>query len=78
MHMKLDALAKAITLATLLSVTSFGALAADIPLSAVVEADSVTTKVLAVDPANHRRAGRPRGTSGPRSAQRQSEKPRQT
>lgn len=53
MHMKLDALAKAITLATLLSVTSFGALAADIPLSAVVEADSVTTKVLAVDPANH-------------------------
>ncbi|MFJ4605897.1 hypothetical protein [Pseudomonas atacamensis] len=51
--MKLDALAKAITLATLLSVTSFGALAADIPLSAVVEADSVTTKVLAVDPANH-------------------------
>ncbi|MED7666593.1 hypothetical protein GXB78_05145 [Pseudomonas moraviensis subsp. stanleyae] len=51
--MKLDALAKAITLATLLSVTSFGALAADIPLSATVEADSVTTKVLAVDPANH-------------------------
>ena len=53
MHMKLDALAKAITLATLLSAASFGALAADIPLSAVVEADSVTTKVLAVDPANH-------------------------
>lgn len=53
MHMKLDALAKAITLATLLSVSSFGALAADIPLSATVEADSVTTKVLAVDPANH-------------------------
>ncbi|MFJ4590861.1 hypothetical protein ACIP1Z_26765 [Pseudomonas moraviensis] len=51
--MKLDALAKAITLATLLSVSSFGALAADIPLSATVEADSVTTKVLAVDPANH-------------------------
>lgn len=53
MHMKLDALAKAITLATLLSAASFGALAADIPLSAVVEADSVTTKVLAVDPAHH-------------------------
>ena len=53
MHMKLDALAKAITLATLLSAASFGALAADIPLSAAVEADSVTTKVLAVDPANH-------------------------
>jgi hypothetical protein len=53
MHMKLDALAKAITLATLLSATTFGAWAADIPLSAVVEADTVTTKVLAVDAANH-------------------------
>lgn len=53
MHMKLDALAKAITLATLLSAASFGALAADIPLSAAVEADLVTAKVLAVDPANH-------------------------
>lgn len=51
--MKLDALAKAITLATVLSATSFGALAADIPLSATVEADQVTTKVLSVDAANH-------------------------
>lgn len=51
--MKLDALAKAITLATVLSATSFGALAADIPLSATVEADQVTTKVVSVDAANH-------------------------
>ncbi|WP_027611617.1 hypothetical protein [Pseudomonas sp. URIL14HWK12:I6] len=51
--MKLHALAKAITLATVLSATSFGAIAADIPLSATVEADQVTTKVLAVDAANH-------------------------
>lgn len=51
--MKLDALAKAITLATVLSATSFGALAADIPLSATVEADQVTTKVISVDAANH-------------------------
>ncbi|WP_460352859.1 MULTISPECIES: hypothetical protein [unclassified Pseudomonas] len=51
--MKLHALAKAITLATVLSATSFGAMAADIPLSATVEADQVTTKVLAVDAANH-------------------------
>ncbi|BBP70155.1 hypothetical protein PHLH6_21590 [Pseudomonas sp. Seg1] len=51
--MKLHALAKAITLATVLSATSFGAFAADIPLSATVEADVVTTKVLAVDAANH-------------------------
>ncbi|MGG2019090.1 hypothetical protein AB1J88_03515 [Pseudomonas sp. S8] len=51
--MKLHALAKAITLATVLSATSFVAMAADIPLSATVEADQVTTKVLAVDAANH-------------------------
>jgi hypothetical protein len=51
--MKFHALAKAITLATVLSASSFGALAADIPLSATVEADQVTTKVLAVDAANH-------------------------
>ncbi|MGS0546462.1 hypothetical protein HXW87_20400 [Pseudomonas sp. Y5-11] len=51
--MKLHALAKAITLATVLSVTSFVAMAADIPLSATLEADQVTTKVLAVDAANH-------------------------
>ena len=51
--MKLDALAKAITLATVLSATSFGAFAADIPLSATIEADQVTTKVVSVDPANH-------------------------
>ncbi|EZP26533.1 hypothetical protein [Pseudomonas sp. RIT288] len=51
--MKLHALAKAITFATVLSATSFGAMAADIPLSATVEADQVTTKVLAVDAANH-------------------------
>ncbi|QXI09877.1 hypothetical protein [Pseudomonas zeae] len=51
--MKLDALAKAITLATVLSATSFGAFAADIPLSASIEADKVTTKVISVDAANH-------------------------
>ena len=51
--MKLHALTKAITLATVLSTVSFSAVAADIPLSAVVEADKVTTKVLAVDAANH-------------------------
>lgn len=51
--MKLSALAKAITLATVLSATSFGAFAADIPLSATIEADQVTTKVVSVDPANH-------------------------
>ncbi|MHA3736979.1 hypothetical protein ACXR0M_15110 [Pseudomonas sp. Eth.TT006] len=51
--MKLHVLAKAITLATVLSATSFGAWAADIPLSASIEADKVTTKVLAVDAANH-------------------------
>lgn len=53
MHMKLNALAQAITLATLLSAASLSALAADIPLSAAVEADQVTTKVLAVDAAKH-------------------------
>lgn len=51
--MKLHTLAKAITLATVLSATSFGAMAADIPLSATVEADQVTTKVLAIDAASH-------------------------
>lgn len=51
--MKLQALTHAIALATVLSATSLTALAADIPLSAAVEADQVTTKVLAVDPANH-------------------------
>lgn len=51
--MKLHALAKAITLATVLSATSFVAMAADIPLSATIEADQVTTKVLAVDATNH-------------------------
>lgn len=51
--MKLHALAKAITLVTVLSATSFGVMAADIPLSATVEADQITTKVLAVDAANH-------------------------
>ncbi|MGP6460182.1 hypothetical protein [Pseudomonas parakoreensis] len=51
--MKLHALAKAVTLATVLSATSFVAMAADIPLSATLEADQVTTKVLAVDAANH-------------------------
>jgi len=51
--MKLHTLAKAITLATVLSATSFGAMAADIPLSSTVEADQVTTKVLAVDAASH-------------------------
>ena len=51
--MKLNALTKAITLATLLSTASLSAIAADIPLSAVVEADQVITKVLAVDAAKH-------------------------
>ncbi|MGE8068398.1 hypothetical protein [Pseudomonas sp. NPDC089569] len=51
--MKRHALTKAITLATLLSAVSFGAVAADIPLSAVVEADQVSTKVVSVDAANH-------------------------
>ncbi|WP_392887371.1 hypothetical protein ACF6ZU_23265 [Pseudomonas migulae] len=51
--MKLHALTKAITLATVLSAASFSVIAADIPLSAVVEKDQVTTKVLAVDAAKH-------------------------
>lgn len=51
--MKLHALTKAITLATVLSAASFSVIAADIPLSAVVEQDQVTTKVLAVDAAKH-------------------------
>jgi hypothetical protein len=51
--MKLHALTKAITLASLLSAASFSAVAADIPLSAVVEADQVTTKVVSVDAASH-------------------------
>lgn len=51
--MKLQALTHAIALATVLSTASLSAMAADIPLSAAVEADRVTTKVLAVDPANH-------------------------
>lgn len=51
--MKLHALTKAITLTTLLSAASLSAMAADIPLSAAVEADQVTTKVLAVDAAKH-------------------------
>lgn len=51
--MKLHALTKAITLATVLSAASFSAIAADIPLSATVEEDQVTAKVLAVDAAKH-------------------------
>jgi len=51
--MTLNALTKAITLASLLSVGSLSAHAADIPLSTAVEADQVTTKVLAVDAAKH-------------------------
>jgi hypothetical protein len=51
--MKLHALTKAISLATLLTTASLSAMAADIPLSGVVVADQVTTKVLAVDAANH-------------------------
>ncbi|MFJ3369549.1 hypothetical protein [Pseudomonas sp. NPDC086251] len=51
--MKLHVLAQTITLATLLSTASLGAMAADIPLSGVVVADQVSTKVLAVDAANH-------------------------
>ncbi|QJP95025.1 hypothetical protein [Pseudomonas fluorescens] len=51
--MKLKALTHAIALAAALSAASLSAMANDIPLSATVEADRVTTKVLAVDPANH-------------------------
>lgn len=51
--MKLHALAKAMTLATLMSAASFSALAADIPLSEVVIADQVDTTVVSVDAPNH-------------------------
>lgn len=51
--MKRHALSKAITLATLLSVASFGAVAAELPLSEVMVVDQVTTKVVSVDTANH-------------------------
>ncbi|WP_439822002.1 hypothetical protein ACSPX5_05515 [Pseudomonas sp. HLG18] len=51
--MKLKALTQTIALAAALSAASLSAMANDIPLSATVEADRVTTKVLAVDPANH-------------------------
>lgn len=44
---------KAIALATLMSAASLSAHAADIPLSATVEANQLTTKVLAVDAAKH-------------------------
>lgn len=47
--MKLHALTKAITLATVLSAASFSAIAAEVPLSAVVEADHISTKVVSVD-----------------------------
>ncbi|PMZ85641.1 MULTISPECIES: hypothetical protein [unclassified Pseudomonas] len=50
--MKRHALSKAITLATLLSVASFGAVAAELPLSEVMVVDQVTTKVVSVDTAN--------------------------
>ncbi|WP_085714771.1 hypothetical protein [Pseudomonas sp. B28(2017)] len=50
--MKRHALTKAITFATLLSAASFGAVAADIPLSEVVVADQVSTQVVSVDTAN--------------------------
>jgi hypothetical protein len=50
--MKRHALTKAITLATLLSAASLGAVAADIPLSAVVDADQISTKVVSVDAAS--------------------------
>jgi hypothetical protein len=51
--MQLHALTKAVTLATLLSAASFSAVAADIPLSAVVEADQITATVVSVDAAKH-------------------------
>jgi Cu/Ag efflux protein CusF len=51
--MKLHALTKAVTLATLLSAASFSAVAADIPLSAVVEADQINATVVSVDAAKH-------------------------
>lgn len=51
--MKLHALTKAITLATLLSAVSLGAMAADIPLAGVVLEDQLTATVVSVDAANH-------------------------
>ena len=51
--MKLHALTKAITLATLLSAVSLGAMAADIPLAGVVLEDQTTATVVSVDTANH-------------------------
>ncbi|MGW8466048.1 hypothetical protein [Pseudomonas sp. CLCA07] len=51
--MKLHALTKAITLATLLSAVSLGAMAEEIPLSADVVADQMTATVVSVDAAKH-------------------------
>ncbi|KQN42135.1 hypothetical protein ASE98_13075 [Pseudomonas sp. Leaf48] len=51
--MKRHALTKAIALATLLSATSFAAVAENIPLSSVVVAEKVTTTVVSVDAAKH-------------------------
>lgn len=46
-------LRQAVAVAILMSAGSLAAHAADIPLSRSLEADEVTTRVLAVDPANH-------------------------
>jgi hypothetical protein len=51
--MKLRALTKAITLASLLSAVSLGAMAADIPLAGVVLEDELTATVVSVDAAAH-------------------------
>ena len=51
--MKLHALTKAITLATLLSTGSLAVYAAEIPFSEVVVANQIVTKVVSVDAANH-------------------------
>ncbi len=51
--MKLHALTKAITLATLLSAVSLGAMAEEIPLAADVVADQMTATVVSVDSAKH-------------------------
>lgn len=51
--MKPKTFATTIALTVALSTASFALLAADIPLSAVVEEDQVVTKVLAVDAARH-------------------------
>ncbi|WP_085634008.1 hypothetical protein [Pseudomonas sp. R16(2017)] len=51
--MKLHALTQAMALAAVLSTAGLTVHAADIPLSATVEDDQVTTKVLAVDAAKH-------------------------